>query len=141
MMRWFSANRAASNRSKAAGTPASLNSASASAAASSAALETPAATCGRATNAASPTIATRPTARHLLEQFLVHVGRKRAFRDHRAPSAVTNIFRRGLGQHLLAHGRADSVGADQQIGAHGFAIRELRRDGVCVLRGAHEPAA
>jgi len=38
------------------------------AAASSAALETPAATCGRATNAASPTMATRPKARRGLSR-------------------------------------------------------------------------
>src|SRR6516162_1526657 len=61
MILLFSGKRCVSKRRSAVSTS-SAASASTSAAASSAALETPAATCGRATKAASPIIATRPKA-------------------------------------------------------------------------------
>jgi len=41
---------------------------------------------------------------------------------------------------LLAHGRADAVGADEQIGGDAFAIGKMRSDLARVLGEAREPA-
>ena len=46
--------------------------------------------------------------------------------DQRAPGDVAGIERIELRQQLLAHGRADAVGADQQIGLRAAAVAEMR---------------
>ena len=53
----------------------------------------------------------------------------RLLRQHEpAPGDIAGIERMQVGQELLAHGRADAVGADQQIGLLGAAaVAEMRR--------------
>ena len=72
-------------------------------------------------------LARRQRERHVFEQFAMDVRRKIALRDQRAPGAVAGIERHDLGQRLLAHRRADAVGADQQIGLDRLAIGKMRQ--------------
>ena len=61
-------------------------------------------------------LAGRQAERHELEQLAVDRRRDGLLRHQRAPGDIAGIERLEVGQQLLAHGRADAVGADQQIG-------------------------
>ena len=63
-------------------------------------------------------LARRQTERHRFEQFAMDRRRDRAFGKQRAPGHIAGIKRRDIGRALLAHCRAQSVGADQNIGLH-----------------------
>ena len=54
--------------------------------------------------------------------------RKRGLGNEPAPGRIARIERRHAGQVLLAHGRADAVGADQQVALLGRPVGEMCHD-------------
>src|SRR5215467_10809003 len=78
-------------------------------------------------------LAGRQAERHHAKQLAMNRRRKRSLREQRPPSDVAGIERRELGRALLADGRADSVGADEQIGARSLAVAEAGDDAARVL--------
>src|SRR5207244_5444999 len=55
-----------------------------------------------------------------------------------APDVIARIDRLHLGRNLLAHARADSIAADEEIGAFPFAAREVHVDAGAILLDALE---
>ena len=86
-------------------------------------------------------LAGRQAERHVLEQLAMDRGRNGLLRQQRAPGDVAGIERVEVGQELLAHGRADAVGADQQIGLHAAAVAEMRHHRSAGLLEALQPDA
>ena len=68
----------------------------------------------------------RQAEREILEQLRMQRRRKRRFGHQPAPRRVAGIERRELGEILLAHGRADAVGADQNVALRRRAVGEMR---------------
>lgn len=60
---------------------------------------------------------------------------------HRAPGAVAGVARPLAAEQLRPHGRAQPVGADQQVAARLLAIRKVRRDPACALAEADQLGA
>ena len=71
-------------------------------------------------------LAGRQAERHVLEQLAVDRRRNGLLRQQRTPGDIAGIERIEIGQKLLAHGRADAVGADQEIGLGAAAVAEMR---------------
>ena len=80
-------------------------------------------------------LAGRQAERHVLEQLAMDRRRNGLLRQQRAPGDVAGIERLEVGQKLLAHGRADAVGADQEIG-----LRRCGRRLKCAVTDAGGPA-
>ncbi len=78
-------------------------------------------------------LARRQAERHDRKDIAVHIGRHRGFRDQRAPGHIPGIERLALGRAQSPYGRADSVGADQDIAGHPLAIGKNRGHAVAVL--------
>ena len=72
--------------------------------------------------------------REVLEQLPVQRGRKCRFGHQPAPGRVAGVERAERGEILLPHGRADAVGADQQVAFGHRTIGEMRRDALRALR-------
>ena len=73
-----------------------------------------------------------------LEDFRVDCRRNVALVEHGAPGDVAGIARLQFGHELFAHGRAEAVGADQQVALRLRAVGEMRGDAARVLRHALE---
>ena len=69
----------------------------------------------------------------VLEQLRVQRRRKVLLRHQPAPRRVAGIERRELGQILLAHRRADAVGADQNIAFGCRSVGEMRGHACALL--------
>ncbi len=78
-------------------------------------------------------LARRQTEGHVTEDIAMHIARHRAFGNQRAPRHIAGIERIAAGRAQAPHGRADTVGADQEIGALARAIGKNRSDALAVL--------